>query len=152
MGWIKKNPRLTIEYLLIGVIIVIGVSVVNFRIRNAMLETRVAEGQTAIAETKSDLIAARQEIAVNTQTNKEQSTTIKTLTILRAIDGQAIDELVRDMKAAGQYDSTIRAKLKILENTNVAVKNFMDADIPPELGCVRDGGCETTTAIGDSKN
>lgn len=130
-GWVTSHVRLTIEYLLIAVTLMLAGTVLYNR-------TRIAQAETRIVTLSGDLQGAAATVHQQAEANRQQDEAIAKLGQLRELDSQVITGLDSDLHKIGVRDRSIRDKLAKLEARNAQAKALLDTAVPADVGCVLD--------------
>lgn len=127
IGFVSSKKRLIIEYALIAV--VLSLAAVTFTL---WLQKRTTDQKLETVQASLTTL----EVA-----NQIQDKTIDDLKDLRKRDAHALDGLLSDFKVLAEHDNTVRRKLRNLETTNEAVRDYLNKPVPAELACVLDNTC-----------
>lgn len=136
LGFFKNKKRLVIEYVLLAVL----VAVAGFTFTMWLQKERT---ENALAKTQGELSTVQSRLTLVEAVNTQQEQTITDLKELRLEDAKALGGLLTDYKSLAENDARVRRRLSNLEQTNEAVRNYLNQPIPPELVCVLHGTCET---------
>lgn len=134
VSFFSKKKRLVLEYALIAVI----VTVAGFTFTLWLSKIRT---ERDLANTQLELIGVQSRLTTIESINVTQKEEIAALGKLRAVDAQALGGLLADYKELASSDAAVRDRLKNLENSNEAVRNYLSQPIPPELVCMLNESC-----------
>lgn len=137
VGFFTGKARLILEYVLIGLVIAAGATVVTLWYRANYLELKNDELRERVVETE--------------QINQRQDETITHLQQLREVDGLVIAGLVADYSRLSEADTKARKKLATLEKENAPVREYLNRPLPPELSCLLNNTCKAGNSDGGSK-
>jgi hypothetical protein len=136
IDWFKTKvsgrARLIIEYLLLAVL----VAVAGYSL-NSYLQIKALSKSNAELNTKVGGLSGALDTVVGV--NNDQQEAIERLKTLRQTDASAINGLKAELEQNGKKSSTVAAKVSQLEKNNAEAKKVMDAAVPRDLGCVREG-------------
>lgn len=139
----KSKIRLWAEYCLIALVVALAaLTVWNFVQR---LHT-----EKTVTELQGSLKAANDRVAQVEQANAVQEQALKTLQSYREVDGVVLRQLADGLETLRIRNAATHNKILILERNNEEVRRYLDATVPPELGCVLDGTCEAGGADGSA--
>lgn len=137
--------RLIVEYLMIVAVVILGTVSVNLYIQDKVADRKleVLEGKLSDQNVKLfELVNASQ----------EQTSTISQLMSLRTKDATAIEGLVTDFKSLADTSTKVDQRLKELEESNEAVRTYLQSDIPAPLMCLLNRTCEPKSSNKNSDN
>lgn len=140
--WISLNPRLVIEYCLIGAVVVMGGFTTALWIKKQQTEIVLADTKTTLEASRGERALLTTRLSIQEDVNDKQSDRIESLVKLRTLDSTALTALVTNLKQLAIKDSRVQKKLTELENKNAAVKDYLDQPIPPNLTCLHNDECE----------
>lgn len=143
--FVTDNIRLVIEYVLIAIVVTLcGVAVALWGAKQ--------KSALALAQTQTSLETVASRLATVESVNQGQEATILDLKELRSKDAKAIDGLLGDYKDLSDNDTKVRTRLQTLENSNAAVRDYLNQPVPAELACLLDNTCTATGDQGSDKN
>lgn len=140
--FIWANPRLVIEYCLIGIVVVMGCFTTTLWIKKQRIEIALANTETNLVATQGTVSHLATQISLQEDLNKEQGERIENLVELRRLDSTALTALVSNFRSLSASDQRVQKKLTELESKNAVVKDYLDQPIPPELACLHNDECE----------
>lgn len=100
----------------------------------------------ALVRTEAHLAQVNKELGAAKIVMDQQRANLETLNQLRAKDSLVVGELVKDLKRLNQADTSFRDKIRLLENSNAQVRDYLSQPVPAELGCLLDGTCSQNPA------
>lgn len=128
ISFVSNKTRLVIEYLLIALTVTMAGALLTLWLQKRNQDKVIADIQSTVVS----LELAKQ----------LQDTQITTLKDLRLRDSQSLEGLINDYKSLAQTDTAVRMRLKKLEQTNEAVRNYLDTPIPDAYRCVLNDTCK----------
>lgn len=129
VGWVTSNVRLIIEYALIAIIVTLCGTTLAMWSGKTLVEKR-------LLSTEKSLIQVGSRLETVETINEIQEGTITTLKTLRDKDSEIMSKLVDGYDNLVRQDGSVRARLSNLEQSNEAVREYLDKPIPPDLACL----------------
>lgn len=125
--FLRTKKRLAIEYGMIAAVVTLA---------GTTLALWSQKGKQA-----RQLQATEQRVTVLELVQEQNVATIEDLKRLRHNDARALDGLLTDFKELSARDTQVRQRLRILEQSNEAIRDYLDTPIPLELRCLLDATC-----------
>lgn len=132
---VKSKVRLWIEYFLIALVLVMAGVGTWFYIKSLRMEN-------ALVTVSAELIKANDRVALVEGVNAEQAEAIKTIKSVTEISDTMLKGVARDIEAMRNDDRTVSNRIKALEKTNEAVRQYLRTAVPSDVGCVLDQTCD----------
>lgn len=135
-GFIIDKGRLVIEYLLIAAVVALCAVTTTMWIQKNAISAKLDKTKEQVTDLK---------VKVDLQ-----DATISDLKALRTTDAEALTGLLTDFKSLSKNDATVRDRLRKLEQSNEAVRQYLETPIPVELQCLLAGTCAASGKGGAS--
>lgn len=126
-GFVLDKGRLVLEYALLGTVVTLAGVTFTLWVQKGQISEKLSATETRVGGLEQSVTT--------------QSETITNLKELRQKDNQALAGLMQDYQMLSQNDSSVRNRLRALEQSNEVVRKYLESPIPPELLCVLDGTC-----------
>ncbi len=130
---VKEKIRLTIEYILIGIVLVLGGFAIQLWAQKKNVDMSLAHVQAQLTVSNERIETLNTSLKNVEAVNKRQENTIAQLQKLRKLDSEQLEALNRSLKAAERDYARSKQQLAALRKDDPDVEKYLSTPVPPTL-------------------